>query len=522
MRNKLQNLFCLTSITPISFRCGLSLLVLGSAIQPAAAASEEILAGAFDAVTGTPFATTMLSLVKSGEQTSQSPEILDARLRQVEALLQNIDQRLALVEARLQQLQIQVVKDENTARITQLQQIQANLIEIVTELKTKPTDRGRRVVLEVKAREQAELLKNSPDLNLWKWSDIDSAQTLRIRFMVYPSFELYTLAIATWMEAIALKSPTNPQETIADSGSFLRAHSDFLNFRSNFRELMQPPVSLAEHLQAAAFCSLDAVDPFSDARDQCVFATMCVDTMNDTYTETDRLTVRMPNTPLGSLCTFSPSQSFGLKGEAELRAKYGSELMASLSAGLDQLARTGSLRKPLTGTFPNFVMSQIFSAPLASPLQAPLHALSGTAPQVYCTRSIKGCSYGLTLSDETSYVITTQVETTRQLVPNERFVSIRHNGNGLCLDVNGLAIRGSGVILNLCRSSVYQTWDQKPAGPGKYTLSVINTNLCATVAPEAPPRSLKTSRQISLQYCDGRVLQQFSATDLQSPDPGPR
>jgi hypothetical protein len=170
------------------------------------------------------------------------------------------------------------------------------------------------------------------------------------------------LAITTWFAAIELNSGSQPQRVVAESGAFLRDHEAFLETRSGLPDLLDNPVNLPEHLHAAAFCRLEAVDKFSNTAGGCVFASVCIDTMADKSVETGRQTLTMQPAQAGTLCTTNPSQSEGLKGEEELRNSYGAELMAALAHSLSKLATTGSLRDPFVGQFPNFTQNQIFSA----------------------------------------------------------------------------------------------------------------------------------------------------------------
>jgi len=110
--------------------CALVASLILAPAQQANAAGEDILAGAFDKITGVPFASTMLAIIKQGESSPQSPAALDARLSAVEALLRNMEPRLRLVEERLKQLQIEVVKVSNINRLRKLQQVSAELSEI--------------------------------------------------------------------------------------------------------------------------------------------------------------------------------------------------------------------------------------------------------------------------------------------------------------------------------------------------------------------------------------------------------
>ena len=103
----------------------------------------------------------------------------------------------------------------------------------------------------------------------------------------------------------------------------MREHAAFLEARNGFRDLVDKPVTLPEHLRTAAFCRLEAVDTFSNGAGDCELASVCLDTMADTRVETDRHTLTMQPAKPGILCTFNPNQALGLKGEAELHNAYG-------------------------------------------------------------------------------------------------------------------------------------------------------------------------------------------------------
>jgi hypothetical protein len=493
----------------------LSLIAALSLAQPATAqAPEDILAGSFDAVTGVPFAKTMLEIVRSGAQSPQSPEVMDARLRAVEALLRDIDPRLRRVEALLRQLQNVVVKVSNINRLRELQRIRGDLAVINAELKTKPTDPSHRSILVFRAQQQADVIKNNVDFDIWKWSDVSAAdQSVRTRFLVYPSFELYAIAIATWFNAIELESGDRPQRVVATFGAALREHAAFLETRIGFRDLLDDPATLPEHLRTAAFCRLEAVDRFANSAGDCVFASVCVDTMTDTSVETDRQTLAMQPAVVGTLCTFNPNQAQGLKGEEELHNRYGAVLMAALAKDLGRLAASGSLREPFVGQFPNSTDSQMFSVPLDSPILAPREAAVGTRPAVpKCMPVAGGCFFGVKLSQDTGWTFA-KVNPT-EVGGGGGLMNIRHKGSRLCLDLaSGVAAPGVAGILFSCNGTASQVWNKKMVTNVHYALAAGNSGLCATVEPQAPAGTLQLSRSLSLQPCDRRPLQQFSNTD---------
>jgi hypothetical protein len=488
-----------------------------SSVHAAPPTAEDLLADTFDKTTGVPFASTMLALIRTGEHTPQSPEALDARLSAIEALLRDMEPRLKLVEQRLLALENEVVKVSNINRLRTLQRISSELAEINTELRQRPADAGARAILEFRARQQADLIKNDPELDVWKLSDvIVAAEPVRTRFFVYPTFELYTLAIHTWLAAIELNSGTQPQRVVTQLGSFLRDHQAFLETRAGLPEILDKPVTLPENLHAAAFCRLEAVDTFSNAAGGCVFASVCIDAMAEKRVETDRQTITVQPPKAGTLCTSNPGQSVGLQGEDELRNAYGQELMAALADALARLATTGSLGDPFVGQFPNFIQTQIFSVPLGGPLLSSSAAAPGTLPAIpKCTPVIGGCSFGVQLSQKTGWTVANT--NPKAVGGGGGFMTIRNNGNTLCLDVkNSAAAPAAPVVLWPCNGSASQVWNKVLAANAQYTLAAGNTTLCATVAPAAAPGNFQlTSRSLTLQTCNRGPLQQFSNSDGQ-------
>lgn len=216
---------------------------------------EDLLAKAFDETTGVPFAEIMLAIIQTGVHSQQDPAVLDARLQAVEAALRSLTARFQIVEERLTKVENEVAHQANIQRLRKLELVASNLAEITAELRTKPTDPVARGILEFKARQQADLIKNDPDLDIWRMSDV-TADGVRTRFFVYPAFEIYVLALTTWFSAIEMDIP--PQQVVSGFAPTLRAHQAFLETRRGFHDQVDPPVSLLENLQTAAFCRLEA------------------------------------------------------------------------------------------------------------------------------------------------------------------------------------------------------------------------------------------------------------------------
>ena len=495
---------------------GIALLLLPLLLvhpQRAAADPDDILAGAFDAATGVPFASTMLGIVRSGEEVPTTPSVLDKRIAVVEALLADIEPRLALVEARLKQVQVELVGFENRARLNELKTVKDELAVINEELKTHPTDAGQRKLLAFRAMTAANRLKNSVDFDVWKWSNVTSDQTIRTRFMVYPSFEVYAVAIATWFAALDVYAGDQPQRIVSEYGSALLDHAAFLTTPNSFHLFADEPVTLDEHLRTAAFSRLVAVDRFADAGGNCVFAIETVDTMTDTTVETGRETIGMRPPIVGTLCTTSPAQSVGLDGEQALQDRYGAQVMVALAHDLDQLAHTGSLRPPFVGTFGNFIEAQIFSIPLDGPVVVGAGAVAGARPAVpLCRLSIGGgCNRGVTLSRNTAWEL-------RNVNPSAvggsgGAMTLRQIGSGLCLDVKGgVAVAGAEPILFSCNGTASQVWTKQVTNVGFRFAS--GGGMCVAIAPALPSNvGIQLARGLVLQPCDGGPLQNFSHSD---------
>lgn len=360
-----------------------------------------------------------------------------------------------------------------------------------------------------RARQQADLIKNNVDFDIWKVSDVQaSTQAIRTRFFVYPSFELYAIAITTWFAAIEDNIGTQPQRIVAEQGAYLLEHAAFLTTRLGFREWLDTPVELPEYLSAAAYCTLDAVNNYADHSGNCTFATVCFDTMASTRTETERRTWAMQPATVGTMCTFNPAQAWSLKGEEELRNEYGAPLMAALANDLTRLGKTGSLHEPFVGQFPNFIHTQIFAATLESPLLAAPTAAPGTRPTVpRCMPTVGGCSFGVVLGKDTAWTVAN---------PSPGVTVIQHDGSRLCLDVgNSLSVAGTAVNLFTCNGSPSQAWSKRTLNNVRYALASADGKLCATVEQPVAGKAVfqPTSRGLQMQPCDGRALQQFSNTD---------
>jgi hypothetical protein len=141
-------------------------LCVGTPIRAADVPVEDLLAKAFDETTGVPFASIMLGIIQAGAHSQQDPAVLDARLQAVEAALRSLTARFQIVEERLAKVENEVAHQANIQRLRKLEQVASELAEITAELRTKTTDPVARGILEFRARQQADLIKNDPDLDI--------------------------------------------------------------------------------------------------------------------------------------------------------------------------------------------------------------------------------------------------------------------------------------------------------------------------------------------------------------------
>jgi hypothetical protein len=493
-----------------------------SAPPPAHAATEDVLVGAFDQVTGVPVMGALLELVRSGESTQQSPDVLDRRLREVETLLHQVDGRLRLVESKVGQLQNEVVRLTNLNRLRELQRIRAEIEEINAEMLTHPVDPGRLAILEFRARQQADLIRDSVAFDIWKWTDVDAASGLiRTRFRVMPSFELYGLALTTWFTALDMKYGDQSQRLIADSETALREHAAFLRLHDGWHELRtdvpSEPQTLLEHLYTAAYCRLAAIDTYSDAAGNCSFAEECVDRMEDRITDTGRLTVAVQPPVAGTLCTWNPDQERDITGELELRAAYGERVMASFADALDRLATTGSLRLPFVGSFDTTVPESVLRqrrALYALNVDEPLIAPPGAAIDVQL--AFKACHAAERITSGCR--VTPELEEWSYDPATHRLL---HVASGQCLNISGArSDAGAPIILYPCSGAPNEKWTvvTRP-GTSIWTVRSDLTSLCLHALPGrvvggdwSSPR-LITPARLAQMPCDGSDAQLFSNVD---------
>lgn len=262
-------------------------------------------------------------------------------------------------------------------------------------------------------------------------------------------------------------------------------------------------MTLREHLDTAAFCRLDAVDPFADHAGNCVFAQVCVDTMANKNTETGRITMAMQPPAVGTLCTSNPDLDRDLPGETELRTAYGALVMDALAEALDRLGTSGSLAEPFVGQFADFIDAPIFAVALNAPLKAAANASPGATPAIpECLFS--NCTLGPNSSDAHWTIAGTAV------------LTIRHDATGLCLDTkNNVSTADAPLVLWSCNGSPTQQWKKQAVNNQRYTLASNVSGLCLTIQPGPGPGSVAVDRntRLWLQACNGRDNQVFSNTD---------
>jgi len=483
--------------------------------------ADDALAGLFDAVAGVPFATTMLGIVRSDERVPTTPAVLDQRLAAVEALLVQFNARLQQLETRVDQLQVEAVKTANLARLREYQRLSGALSLVTTELKTHPSDQGRRVVLEATARQLIDSIRDTPQFDLWMWTDIDpQSHLLRTRFKVTPSFEIYSYAAETWFATLAVLYDRKPQALISNVGPDLKKHAEFLRTHARWN-VGQPPVSLPEYLNTAVFCRPAAMQQFADNNGSCRFGTECVDNIDGKISQGDEFTLDMgrPAPGASTLCTWDPNRQWNFPIEDKLRNDHGEELMTALADAMEKIANTGSQADPVVGTFADWVMTPLFSVPLDQPLSVARGSGIGSAPVVAACGDISGCR--LPATGEAAW----QVATSTQVRP------IKNKSNSLCLDVKNNAVAtGAQLVMWRCNGTPTQDWEKRPTTANHYRLASAHSNFCVTVAndpPPPPPGSISATshlihpqRLVFLQPCGNNPRQEFANVDstIQGPN----
>jgi hypothetical protein len=432
----------------------------------------------------------------------------------VEEYLRQFDDRLRLVEGRVSQLQQDVVRIATISRLRELRRIRDEIDLINRELQNQPISPTQLAVLEFRAQQQADSIKNTPGFDIWLFNDIDANGNLRTRFRSGPAFELYTLALSTWISVLDSSSHTMPQAVVQKFGAALTRHAEFLQTRPSVPPPNGPPwselrtdqdatpVTLPEHLRTNVFCRLEASQTFADHDGNCTFNEMCYDNMEASKALTGEVVLSMQGGN-GALCTWNPDQARFFEGEEELRNQHGLELMAVLAEMLMRVARTGSAGTQLIGSFPNSFSSAVFSVALVRPMVAPIGSAPGAAP------SIARCgSFGCVLGSETHQYHWT-FDQTDQIV--------YHLGSQLCLDVkDNIPAPGAPVVLWPCNQTATQKWERRPVPPTNFSMLQKASNLCVAVAPlTGNPLFIdpNIARSLSLQPCDGRDLQTFSTSD---------
>lgn len=491
---------------------GLSVLLLGlAAAAPAQSAPEDIMVGAFDKITGVPIMSAMLGLVRAGERVPTTPAVLDERLRAVEALLREVDSRLKIVESRLRDVEDEVIRLANIGRMRELQRIRAEIAAIAQELLGHPTDPTRLAILTFRAGQQADIIRDNVDFDIWKWSDRDPATgRLRSGFRVLPSFELYTLALQTWMAAALTQSAGQPQVIVRDQGPSLLAHADFLRTRDGWRErrtdVDATPTTLPEHLKTAVYCRLEPAERYADRQGYCTFGVGCLDEIEGTRVDSGELMELAVGAPgATTLCSWNPDQVLFLEGEEELRNEHGLELMTALAQSLERLGRTGSLAEQQVWPFPDTTSGTIFSVALDRPLAAPRNTDAGVEPLIIRCPSFGGCR----LTNESREA---------QWTFGGAAGFVRNIGSGHCLDVrDNAAVADAPLVLWPCNQTASQLWDKQPVTNQHYRLASRGNGLCATVKPLPQAQlgriAFDAARPLLLQPCDGRQTQVFSNTD---------
>jgi Ricin-type beta-trefoil lectin domain-like len=453
----------------------------------------EVMVGAFDDATGVPVMGKLLTIMKAQESLSYSPEVLDQRLRAVEEHLQQIDARLQQVAIRVGQLQTEAVRNANTDRLRELQRIRGEIVLVSAGLRNNP-NAFERSQLTLKAEQMADQLKDSPNFDIWQWTDIDPATNLRTRFEVLPSFELYSLALITWFSALEVVSETAPATVVRDYGAALSKHATFLRSRPGWKE-GSDPLTLPEHLRAAVFCELETSQLYVDQNGKCSFAQVCYDNLDDKKSQPPQTVVISIQafTPT-TACTWDPNREMFFDTLDDLRNGHGLALMDKSADLLERLATTGTSKTQFIGSFTGPVdHAAFFLGDWA--LESPSNPASGGKLVLAAYTNVNRFDWTI----------------------DSNLKMIRNDANNQCLDVqDNTPVSGASVILWPCNNAGTQRWEVNTNAVPSFNIINKASNLCATKG-DLPPHviggplfNVNDPRPVFLSQCANLPTQQFS------------
>ena len=249
-----------------------------------------------------------------------------------------------------------------------------------------------------------------------------------------------------------------------------------------------------------------------------------------TQAQGDQFTLQMIQDPPGAqtLCTWDVNRQWDFPLQDKLRNDHGELLMTTLADALEKVAATGSQASQFIGTFPDWVMTPIYSVPLDQPFEAPIASKLGATP-VIASCSVIGCR------------LPTSGEGYWQLAISSQPHVVRNVSSSLCLDVKNNAVAPyAQLVLWPCNGTPTQMWEKRASANGSWSLASAGSAFCLTVPLDDPVRPahpgiiplgpgsigvssrvIRRQKFVMLASCDGNPRQKFANTDSTGPPRGP-
>jgi hypothetical protein len=331
--------------------------------------------------------------------------------------LADIDQHLNTLDQEVKQINNRISKVENQNRIDNLRTYRKNVQDGSDQLRLFPTAAFDKQTIANQAGTTADLFLNDDDL--WNWSDLhvftafkdDQTGQLTSRqpthsdptgqltsdgylpahFEPQPTLDVYASALVLWMSAIEYASGGDPRKVTTNKPlvNDLLRHAAYLSVRPSWHEAdssnsADPPKTLPEYILRGVDSETQPVTTYP-TNGICNASRFVDDTFRRTRTLVDTAQFSVPSG--NSQCTFSMPKPKAMPADAnrtdlygsdamslwdqwraqlaaakedELERSYGVEVMTLLADRLAHLAKFGTTRDQLIGTFDPATYSQQF------------------------------------------------------------------------------------------------------------------------------------------------------------------
>ncbi len=271
---------------------------------------------------GYPPAGVALGFIKS-LITSGGPDPVGEALKALNDRINELHQRLDNLQREVDALRDDHLRQANLDRLRWLLDHRDDLENLSYRLEKKPTDNNEKdnIVHEAQVLAARFLSANSPDQDLWRWSDMRVAtavvtdndgkktnvltsQMVPPDFKPLPTFEYYVSALVLWMNAIEYAYGDDTEFVKRTYGRELLKHAAFLSVRPTWRELgsKDTPETLPEQIMRRVNCYVEPVSKYP-TNGVCNAQQVCEDVMRRTRTTVDKVQFSVPSS--NTLCTLS-------------------------------------------------------------------------------------------------------------------------------------------------------------------------------------------------------------------------